>query len=141
VPRPKRDKYRQYEEACERIRANNAELLRAFEADLTHRGLAAKTVKQHVENIRFYIDEFLLHEDAIPAEKGPSHVRMYLGYWFICKAMWASVASIRNNAASLKKFYDFLAERNLVPVADVQEMKETIKEQMPDWVATVSTLR
>ncbi len=137
MPRSKRDEYRECEEASERSRANNAELLQEFETNLFQRGLAAKTVNQHVENIAFYINEYLLYEDAIPANQGPGLVAMYLGYWFIRKAMWASAASIRNNAASLKKFYDFLAERELVPVAAVQEMKQTIKEEMKDWVATV----
>jgi site-specific recombinase XerD len=137
VRRSKRDKYREYEEACKTIRAANAELLREFETYLTHRGYSARTMKQHVGNIDFYINEYLLHEDAIPALEGPGRVGMYLGYWFIRKALWASAASIRSNAASIKKFYDFMAERKVVSEADVHEMKETIKEEMPDWVATV----
>jgi len=52
---------------------------------------------------------------------------MFLGYWFIKKAMWASQASIKSNAASLKKFYAFLLEKGLVEQEDLIELEETIK--------------
>ena len=137
MQRSTRDTYREYEKACERMRAANAELLQEFETDLTQHGLTATTVNQHVGNIDFYINEYLLYEDAKPANEGPGCVRMYLGYWFIRKALWASAASIRSNAASLKKFYEFMAERKLVSEADVQAMKQVIKKEMPNWIATV----
>ena len=63
---------------------------------------------------------------------------MFLGYWFIRKAMWASEASIRGNAASLKKFYKFLHEQGMVSEEDLDFLKETIKEEMPEWLATLS---
>ena len=63
---------------------------------------------------------------------------MFLGYWFIKKAMWASEAYIRSNAASLKKFYGFLHERGSVSADDLESLKETIKEEVPDWLATLA---
>ena len=62
---------------------------------------------------------------------------MFLGYWFIKKAMWASKSSIKANAASLKKFYTFLLEKGLIEKDDLQELKETIKYQMSEWLATL----
>jgi hypothetical protein len=38
---------------------------------------------------------------------------MFLGYWFIKKAMWAKQSAIKSNAASLKKFYTFMHEKGL----------------------------
>ncbi len=32
---------------------------------------------------------------------------LFLGYWFIKKAMWSSPVQIKSNAASLKKFFTF----------------------------------
>jgi site-specific recombinase XerD len=62
---------------------------------------------------------------------------MFLGYWFIKKAMWASKASIKSNAASLKKFYTYLYERGSIEKEDLASLKETIKEEMPEWIATL----
>lgn len=61
----------------------------------------------------------------------------FLGYWFIRKALWASEASLRSTTASLKKFYTFLNEQGLVSESDVTLLYETIKEDLPDWLATL----
>jgi len=129
--------YEKYERACKKIRKENAKLLADFEQWLSEKSLAEKTVRRHVENVEFYIDTFLLNEDAIPAKEGIGHISMFLGYWFIRKAMWASPGAIRENAASLKKFYVFMHEQGHVDADDLQDLKETIKEEMPEWMGTV----
>lgn len=128
--------YEQYEADCERIREANEALLEDFENWLQASGLSKRTINKHVENVDFYINEFLLYEDAIEAPDGVSDVGMFLGYWFIRKAAWSSESSIRGNAASLKKFYTFLHERGMVTQDDLDMLKEEIKEEMPEWLAT-----
>lgn len=78
-----------------------------FSAWLRRSELSSKTIRKHTENVDFYINEFLLYEDAQEPQEGVHSVGMFLGYWLIKKAMWASAASIKSNAASLKKFYTF----------------------------------
>lgn len=63
---------------------------------------------------------------------------MFLGYWFIKKAMWSSPAQIKSNAASLKKFYTFLFEKGQIDKEDLDDLKERIKEDMPEWIATMT---
>ena len=130
--------YEQYEAECKRIRESNASLLGDFEDWLRKSNLADKTIRQHAENIDLYINMYLLYEDAVEPQDGIDSVSMFLGYWFIRKAMWASESSIRSNAASLKKFYAFLHERGLVTKDDLDSLKETVREEMPDWLATVA---
>jgi hypothetical protein len=69
-----------------------------------------------VDNVGFYINEFLLQDDddLISPEDGLSHIGWFLGDWFIRKAMWASKTSIKGNAASFKKFYAFLLEQGRI---------------------------
>lgn len=130
--------YEQYEADRARIRESNEKLLDEFANWLQQSGLSSKTIKKHVENVDFYINEFLLYEDAVEPQDGVLDVGMFLGYWFIRKAMWASKSSIKGNAASLKKFYKFLHERGMVSKEDLDLLKELIKEEMPDWLATLS---
>ena len=52
-------------------------------------------VERHCENIDFYVNEFLLYDGATPATDGVQEVGMFLGYWFIRKAMWVSTTSMR----------------------------------------------
>jgi len=129
--------YEKYEQDCEAIRLANKHLVDQFEAWLKTSGLSKKTIHNHLENIDFYINEFLLYEDATEAKEGVNEIGMFLGYWFIKKAMWASQSSIRGNAASLKKFYTFMNEKGLVSKEELLDLQQTIKEEMPEWLATV----
>jgi len=129
--------YTDYERQSQAVRNENTAVLDAFQLWLHEKNLSESTVIKHRDNIDFYINEFLLYEEPKRPEEGVDEIRMFLGYWFIRKAMWANETSIRSNAASLKKFYDFMAERGEVTQDAVKEMKETIKEELPDWIETV----
>ena len=111
-----------YEEDCKQIRKANEHLLDEFEAWLKASSLSGKTINNHCSIIDFYINEFLLYEDATEAKDGVAAVDMFLGYWFIKKAMWASQSSIRSNAASLKKFYTFMHENSLIDKEDLSDL-------------------
>ena len=126
--------YEKYEDDCKKIRVTNKRLLDEFEIWLKSAGLSKNTISNHLSNIDFYINEYLIYEDAIEAKDGIQSVSMFLGYWFIKKAMWASQASVKSNAASLKKFYAFLLEKGLIEKEDLNELKETIKDEMPEWL-------
>ena len=100
-------------------------------------GLSEKTINNHLSNIDFYLNEYLLYEDVTEAKDGVYDVDMFLGYWFIKKAMWASKSSIKNNATSLKKFYKFMHEKELIDTEDLTELTESIKEGMPEWLESL----
>jgi site-specific recombinase XerD len=130
--------YAQYEKDSEAIRKANKQLLTEFSAWLKTAGLAAGTIKNHCANIEFYVNEFLLYEEAMEAKDGVTEVDAFLGYWFIQKAMWSSQASIKSNAASLKKFYTFLYEKGLIDKQALADLKEDIKDGLPLWLATLA---
>jgi len=129
--------YAQYEKDCKAIRKANKHLLTEFSAWLKTAGLSAGTIKNHCSNIEFYVNEFLLYEEAIEAKDGVTEVDAFLGYWFIKKAMWSSQASIKSNAASLKKFYTYMQEKGLIEKEALADLKVEIKECMPDWLETL----
>ena len=132
------DDYEKYEIECKEIREQNSKLLDAFSEWLVDKGSSSRTVDRHVSNTAFYINEFLLYEEAIEAKAGVSGVGMFLGYWFIKKAMWSSVAAVKACAASLKKFYQFMSERGDVSVESFVGLKEEIKRGLPEWTATMA---
>jgi len=77
------------------------------------------------------------YEDAVEAANGAGDIGAFLGYWFIRKAMWASKTAIKENAASLKKFYQFMLEAGKISNQALEELKLMTKEEMPDWLATM----
>lgn len=129
--------YEKYDEECKRIRKENKKLISDFKTWLSAKGLSQKTIDNHTSNMDFYINEFLLYEDAIEAKDGAGEIGLFLGYWFIKKAMWANKSAIKGNAASLKKFYQYLYEDGKVSEETFSAMKESIKEDMPEWLATM----
>jgi site-specific recombinase XerD len=131
------DDYEKYEAECKKIRKDNDRILDEFYASLKAAGLSEKTIKNHVSNIDFYLNEFLLYDEATEAKDGAGDVGMFLGYWFIRKAMWASKSSIKSNATSLKKFYTFMHEKGLISKNDLAYLKQRIKEDMPEWLETL----
>ncbi|MCD4782614.1 MAG: recombinase [Candidatus Eremiobacteraeota bacterium] len=131
------DDYEEWEKECERTREENEKILDGFETWLRKKNFKDKTIDKHISNIDFYINEYLLYEDVIEAKDGANEVSMFLGYWFIKKAMWSSPAQIKSNASSLKKFYTFMLEKEMIEKDDLNHLKETIKKGIPGWVATM----
>ena len=132
------DDYAKYEKECERIREENVKVLADFSDWLTAKGLSEKSIGNHRANMDFYLNHFLLYEDAKPAETGVSEAGCFLGDWFIRKAMWASQSSIKSSAATLKKFYTFMHEKGRVTQEELDDLKAEIKEEMPEWLATLA---
>lgn len=131
------DEYKKYEADCERIRRENRVILNQFAVWLQAKQLSESTIKNHVRNVDFYINEFLLYEEANEAKNGASEVEMFLGDWFIRKAMWSSVNQIKINAASLKKFYTFIYEKGHIIKEQLDDLNYIIKEYMPEWIAAM----
>ena len=131
------DEYKKYEQACAKIKEDNAKLLVSFEQWLLAKGLGKKSITEHAKNADFYINTFLLYDEAIPANDGAWRMSSFLGDWFIRKALWSSRTSTKENAASLKKFYTFMLEKGKIDPDDLQELKEAIKEEMDEWLEAV----
>ena len=114
-------------------------MLDDFESSLKASGLSDKTIRGHLQNVDLYINYFLLYESAVEAKDGSHSVSMFLGYSYIKKVMPASSTNIRSNAASLKKFYSFLADREIIGEHVLSDLEETIKADMPTWLAKFKT--
>lgn len=73
--------YEEYEKQCKEIRAENDNLLKIFEEDLKSKGLSEQTIGRHISNVDFYINEYLLREDARTMEEGVAAIDTFLGYF------------------------------------------------------------
>ncbi|MGB3225288.1 MAG: hypothetical protein WBB23_21030 [Desulforhopalus sp.] len=127
----------EFEKQVESIRDENSIILERFESYLGDKKLSKSTIDKHVGNIEFFTNDFLLYYEPIAAKDGSSQVGCFLGDWFIRKAMWASVTSIRENITSIKKFYQFMLEIGEIDNDEFAELKEEIKECKDDWIEKV----
>ncbi len=135
----KDEEYKAWEHEMETIRAENKILLDEFEIWLKGKNLKSKTINSHISNIDFYINGFLLHYDTVKAEDGATSIGWFLGDYFIRKACWSSKYTIKENIASLKKFYSFMTEIGKTSKENLTEMMDIIKEESEDWITAVET--
>ena len=125
--------YEEYERECDKIRQTNEELLTLFEEELQDSGLSAKTVRRHLSNAEFYINEYLLREEPRPMEDGITELDMFLGFFFIRKCMWSTPGTIESTAASIKKFYKCMLNHGKISKDDYAYLCDDIKENMEQW--------
>lgn len=128
------DEHENYEEECEALRKENEKYLALFKEYLEKAGLKAKTIRDHLSNVDFFINDYLLYYDEIPMEEGYDQLDDFLGNFFIRKCMWSTPATIKSTAASIKKFYKCMLEHGFVDKEAYEELCSDIKEGMPYWL-------
>lgn len=117
------------------IKTQNKKLLKEFENILIKQLLTKKTIEKHLDNIDFFINDYLLYyDDLFEAKDGIWSVDDFLGNWFITKAMWASKDTINSNITSIKKFYTLLKDINEVSEEEFKDLLLTIKQNKKNWI-------
>ena len=127
--------YEEYEKQCKIIQKENEKYLDLFEQELEQQGLSTKTINRHLENVDFYINEYMLYEEPRSMDEGVYMIDMFLGYYFIRKCMWSTPASIKSTAASIKKFYKCMLDHGKIEKEDYDSLCSEIKERMSYWQA------
>ena len=115
-------------------KANNV-ILKEFKEYLLSNQLSQKTVEKHLDNIDTFVNYYLLsYSYCSTMFSGYDHFDDFIGYWFIHKCMWSSVASIKSLVASLKKFYLFLAVSNYIGEEDLVKARLYLKQGLSEWI-------
>ncbi len=112
-----------------RNRKINTKHIEGFVDELSKKGFVDKTIKNHYFNVDFYLNDFLLREDALTMENGckDEYLSDFFGYFFIRKCMWSTPDTVKSTIASLKKFYRLLKE-------DYEEFTDTIRVNKEYWI-------
>ena len=124
----------EYEKKCEQYKKVNEQYLEWFRQDLEEKGLKPKNIKNHIENMDLYLNDYLLYEDAYSMEQGIDMVNGFLGYWFIRKCLWSTPDTVRSCSASIKKFYKSMLARGKVSQDAYDMLVFTIKNDLEDWM-------
>ncbi|GAA4057447.1 hypothetical protein [Amphibacillus indicireducens] len=128
--------YDEYEKLCEKQREANDKYLGIFENDLKEASLKPKTIKDHLFNADFYINEYLLRMEPSEMQEGCGYkIDLFLGDFFIRKCMWSTPGTIKSTAASIKKFYKSMHEHGHVDQDSYRVLCDEIKESMGIWQA------
>ncbi len=119
-----------YEQRVQAIQLANQPILDGFEHWLKQAGLSEQTIKDHVDNMRFFSRYQLWYGYSLRRldEATEGDVYDFLEDWFPRKALWASVASMKVYLASFKKFFTWMGESGLVAPQTVEDVRATLKD-------------
>lgn len=128
------DDYDAWEKKVEENHKRNEKFIEEFESWLIQKNLAKKTIRKHLNNASLYINDYLNYYDASTMEDGVHYVHVFLDDWFIEKCLWSSRNSLKETAASIKKFYQCMSEKGYVNKNDYNELSSFIKENMDEFL-------
>jgi site-specific recombinase XerD len=119
-----------YEQRVHAIQRANQPILDGFENWLKQAGLSEPTIKDHVDNMRFFSRYQLWYGYSLRRldEATEGDVYDFLEDWFPRKALWASVASMKVYLASFKKFFTWMGATGLVSPETVEDVLSTLKD-------------
>lgn len=115
----------------------NKKFIKEFNCWLKKQNLAAKTIRKHISNVNLFLNDYLPYYEGETMEEGVSSVYTFLSDWFIRKCLWSSKTSIKETAASIKKFYKCMNELGYIDNEKYNFVNFTIKENMDDFFASL----
>ncbi len=126
--------YEVYELNLKKNNKRNDKFLKIFEKWLNEQKLTKKTINKHLCNVDLYINDYLNYYEITNMEAGVNMIYTFLDDWFIRKCMWSSVSSIKDIAASIKKFYQCMSEKDYIKNEDYKRLCQEIKDHMDEFI-------
>lgn len=116
------------------INQENKLLLDGFSKYMQEHHLSERTIKRHMANIDFYINEFLPNGQNNSAIKGWSSVDYFFEEWLPTKGLCSSVNTLKENMGSLKKFYVYLYDLKEITKENYLMFLDLMKEGRETWI-------
>ena len=134
------DPANRYEQRAQAIQLASQPILDGFEHWLMQAGWSEQTIRDHVDNIRFFTKylAWYTHSQHSLDEATDSDVYWFLADWFPRKALWASVSSTKRYLASFKKFFHWLGETGLISPQIVADVLDTLKFDRDEYLRKVT---
>jgi len=124
----------QWNKEVEKVKLQNQTVFDTYETWLNDQSIKGDEAKQYLADISFFAQTFLILNEAIPVEKGMSHIDEYLGDFFIREVPWASPETIEANAKSFLKFYSFLLNTKQINDDDYSYLQHILNSESEKWV-------
>ena len=122
-----------YEKEINENLKRNTVFIKEFEKWLKSQKLTAKTIRNHLSNIDLYLNDYLSYYEVTKMEKGVSRAYTFFNDWFIRKCAFATMTSIKEIAASVKKFYKCMLENKHISNDDYDFLYRSITDNMDEF--------
>ncbi len=120
-----------YDGEFKKVEENNKKLLSIFEGSL--KGLSEKTINTHLSNVSLFLDDFFYREGLENPEEGAGYIDSFFDF-FVRKCLWSSPYTVKQLAASMKKFYKCMYQNNIVDSEALGEVLMTISSGLDMWM-------
>lgn len=117
----------------------NSSYLHLFESDLA--GLAPKTIKRHLQNVDFFLNTYLVFDEAHPLtmEEGVTAIDDFLGYFLENKTCFAD-STKRSFVTSLRKFYKSMLVHGKITPEQYEDVVESLCDGGTEYKALLEEL-
>lgn len=128
-----------YEVELEKNEKRNKKYVNEFQDWLKAKNLSEKTIKKHISNISFYLNDYMNYYEVTKMEDGINMAYNFLNDWFIRKCLFATKTSLQEFASSIKKFYKCMSELNYVSKDNYNILEDEIKENMDEFLMSLES--
>ena len=125
------------EKDYKKLTKENKKIVDLFTHWLKNQNLSNKTMNSHLFNVDLFINEYLMDYQFVNPVKGIAYIDDFMEDFFVRKCMWSNANSMKTTAASLKKFYQCLADHGKISDKDLNFVKTLIKNNIDFWIETV----
>ena len=112
----------------------NVLFLEQFEKWLKNKKLSDRMIRNHLNNVDLYINDYLNYYEITLMEDGVTGVEMFFMDWFVRKCAWTSESSIRATATSIKKFYECMMKLGFVKKKNYELLANILKKNMNKYI-------
>ena len=121
------------------ILQQNSSYLHLFEADL--HGFAPRTIKHHLQNMDFFLNTYLLFDEANPLsmQDGVNAIDDFLGY-FLEEKTYFTDSTKRSFVTSLRKFYKSMAKHGKITPEQYEDVVESLQDGGAEYKALLKDL-
>ena len=131
------DKYLEWTEKVAEAEAYHEKLINGFEKWLEEKDLSAKTINNHISNINFFANQYLLRSEIKLLQESSNETLFFLEGYFIDKCMWANKSSINSYISSFTKVYTYFYEKQMISKTELDIMKTELKESKEELIFRV----
>ncbi len=117
------------------IKLNNEERLHRFIMYLNSEKSSDKTKVKHIENVEFFINEFLTYRLKVSCSEGINYVSDFFSDFFVNKCAWASKNAVKETITAVKKFYKFMVIEGYITKNEHKEFLTLVKNEKDSWIA------
>lgn len=88
------------------VQTNDKNILE-FQKFLVNQGFTTKTIRCHINNVSFFINDYLFYSEYKSFEESNSYINDFFT-WACCKDLCFSFDVAKGVAASLRKYYKYM---------------------------------